>query len=114
VSTDQQPLQLDQRIQEAIVELQNAIRQEYPSASFAVARAPDDPDSIHLNVIVDVDDLDEVGDLVVDRVVNLIAEEGIPVHVIPLHTPDRLRADLRARQSGRRARRAIPILRQLP
>ena len=34
--------------------------------------------------MADVEDLDEVGDLVVERVVTLQVDEGIPIHVIPL------------------------------
>jgi hypothetical protein len=114
MSKEQQPLQLDERTQGAITELEQTITQQYPSATFDVVRAPDDPNSIHLRAIVDVDDPDEVGDLVIDRVVELIAEEGIPIHVIPLPTPERVKAAMQARPRRRMARRTIPILGRLP
>jgi len=63
----------------------------------------DAPRSIHLLTTVDVADPDEVGDLVIDRVVVLQADEQLPIHVIPLRTPERVAAVLQARQ-GRRPR----------
>ena len=83
---------LDERTRQAIDELQNTIAERYPSTTFEVVPAQDDPESIWLLATADVDDPDEVGDLVLDRVVSLIADEGIYVHVIPLRTPERIQA----------------------
>ncbi len=83
MSTEQQPLRLDARTQRALTELQTTIADQYPTATFEVSRAADDPHIIHLITTVDVDDPDEMGDLVIDRVVELVAEVGIPVYVIP-------------------------------
>jgi hypothetical protein len=99
---------LDERTEQAVTELQSAIRERYPTASFVLTRSPEDPSSLHLEAIVDVDDPDEVGDLVVDRVVELQAEEGIPIHVIPLRTPERIAA-ARHESTARRAHRARSI-----
>jgi hypothetical protein len=55
----------------------------------------DDPASIHLITTVDVDDPDEVGDLVIDRVVELQVEERIPLHVIPVRPVERVLAELK-------------------
>jgi hypothetical protein len=88
----EQPLILDERTQRAVTELETRILERYPTASFVVTRSLEDPASIHLDAVVDVDDPDEVGDLVVDRVVELQADEGIPIHVIPLRTPERIAA----------------------
>src|SRR6266849_4702870 len=98
----EQPLQLDQRTQNAITELQNTISSKYPTATFEVERAVDDPD--------------EVGDLVLDRVLDLVAEERIPVHVIPVRTPERIRAALeaQARTQHPSRRRSLPLFGQLP
>ena len=94
---------LDERTRQAIEELQTAITARYPTTTFELARSPDDADSLLLLATADVDDPDEVGDLVLDRVVELIAEESIYVHVIPLRTPERIEAALEAeRRSGRR------------
>jgi hypothetical protein len=104
------PLQLDERTQQAVDELKDTITQHYPTATFELARAMDDPQCIHLFTVVDVDDPDEVGDLVIERIVALQADEQIPIHVIPLRTPERVRAELHA-QHGRR--RAVPLLGRL-
>ncbi len=109
-------LVLDERTQGALSELQGAISRRYPTAAFEVSRAADDPNSIHLIATVDVDDPDEVGDLVIDRVVELQAEEDLPIHVIPVRTPARVLAALAAAQRGgqARARRRTPLLGRLP
>ncbi len=100
---------LDDRSREAVAELQRSIARVYPAATFAVERAPDDPHSIHLTATVDVDDPDEVGDLVIDRVVAMQAEEGIPIHVIPVRPPERVRAELQAQQGGGADRPSLTI-----
>ena len=104
------------RAQAASVELQRIIAERYPEATFELAQAPDDPHSIHLIATVDVDDPDEVGDLVIDRVVEMQAEEGIPIHVIPIRPPARVRAAAEAQQANTaaRQRRTIPLLGGLP
>ena len=83
---------LDERTRQAIQEVQGIIAARYPTTTFELARAADDPRSIHLLAVADVDDPDEVGDLVVDRVVALQIDEGIPLHVIPLRKPERVQA----------------------
>lgn len=83
---------LDERTRLAIEELQSTITARYPTTTFELALSPDDSDSLLLLATADVDDADEVGDLVLDRVVSLIADEGIYVHVIPLRTPERIQA----------------------
>jgi hypothetical protein len=80
--------ELDERVRQAVAELRATILERYPAATFVLTRSPDDPRSIHLEAIADVDDPDEVGDLVIDRVVEMQAEEGISIHVIPLQTPE--------------------------
>jgi len=87
---------LDERTRQAIDEPQRTIAERYPSTTFEVVPAPDDPDSIHILATADVDDPDEVGDLVLDRVISLIVDEDIYVHVIPLRTPERIQAALEA------------------
>jgi hypothetical protein len=86
------------RIQGAIDELRGLVLQRYPTARFAVTRAEDEPQNVHLIAVVDVEDTDEVLDLVIERVVELQVDEQIPVHVIPIRTPGRVLADLRARR----------------
>ena len=87
---------LDERTRRAIQELEGVIAAQYPKTTFEITCAPDDPRSIHLLAVADIDDPYELGDLVVDRVVALQVDEGIPLHVIPLRTPERVQAALDA------------------
>ena len=92
---------LDERTRQAIQELQRTIIERYPATTFEVVPATDDPESIHVVATADVDDPDEVGDLVLDRVVSLIADEDIYVHVIPVRTPERIAAAQEAEERSR-------------
>ena len=52
---------------------------------------------------MDVDDTDEVTDVVIDRVLELHTEQGLPVHVIPLRPVKKVVEEMRAEAaSGRR------------
>ena len=90
---------LDPRIRDALDELKRMILQRYPEATFEVSRGDDEPESIHLTTTVDVDDPDEVMDLVVDRLLELQVEEGLPVHVIPIRPVERVLAEMELRRS---------------
>jgi hypothetical protein len=81
------------RMQQAIEELRTEILEKYPSASFEVAHG-DDPDGIYLTAEVDVDDTLDVFDVVVHRLVSLQVEEGLPLYVVPVQTPERIAAHL--------------------
>jgi hypothetical protein len=70
------------------------ILQRFPDAIFEVVRG-DDPDGVYLTAKVDVDDLDEVTDTVISRVVDMQVDEGLPVYVVPDWPPARIRAYLR-------------------
>lgn len=104
--------ELDERTQQAIAELEHTIAAQFPTTTFVLSRSPEDPASIHLLAIADVDDPDEVGDLVVERVVALHVDEGIPLHVIPLRTPERVRAAIETERRGAAARltRSVRLL----
>src|SRR4051794_37487380 len=77
-------LDLDTRTREAIAELQATIIAAYPDATFEVVRAVDIPGNYDLLVTVEGADPDEVGDLVVDRALDMRVEESIPIHVVAL------------------------------
>jgi hypothetical protein len=64
-------------------------RSRYPTATFDVAPDMDDPDITILWTTVDGDDLDEVLDLVSERQLHWQIEEGVPVYVVPIRTPER-------------------------
>ena len=92
---------IDERTQEAIDELKGMIRERYPSAVFAVAHG-EDPEGVYLDATVDIEDVDEVLDVVRDRVFELQVEEGLPIYVIPLEPEKRVLSRLEARaRSGR-------------
>lgn len=107
----EQQLVPNEQIQRAISELQETILQQYPATTFEIGRDPDEPGSINMFAIVDVDDPDVVGDLVIDRVLELTVEEGIPVHVVPVRTPERIAAGRRARRKGQREYRPFLLTR---
>jgi len=52
----------------------------------------------HITATIDVDDPDEVVDLVIDRMLELQLDDGIPVYLIPIHTPERVAALQRQQQ----------------
>jgi len=92
--------ELDERTRQANYELQTIITSRYPTTTYELVQSPDDPATMNLLAVADVEDPDEVGDLVVERVVALQVEAGIPVHVIPLRTPERIEEALAAGQRG--------------
>ena len=54
--------------------------------------AEDDASIVHLLARVDVDDTEDVADLVMDRMIQMQVDEGLPIYVIPLRTPERIAA----------------------
>ena len=87
----------DPRIDAALDELRALVRQRYPDATFAVTPSPDDPSIVHLVTEVDLDDTEELVDLVIDRMIELQVDEGLPIFVIPQRTPERIAARRLAR-----------------
>lgn len=72
------------RVREAAEELKGLIRARFPDAEFRLVRSEHSRRAWHLLVTTDGDDSLEISDLVVDREVDMLAEEHIPIHVIPL------------------------------
>lgn len=101
---------LDLRMQSALEELRGVIGVRYPGATFAVARDRDEPDNVDLLTTVDLEDPDEVLDLVLDRLIQLQVEERIPVHVIPMRTPERILAELKGERKPDRFRRLHSVV----
>ena len=90
------------RVKEAAEELKGLIRAKYPDAQFTLVRSADDRRSWNLWTKVSVEDPDEVGDLVIDREIDLLVEEHIPIHVIPTRSATRFTRHVPAtvRQTG--------------
>ena len=81
------------RVGLAVTELQNCILEQWPDATFRVGRGADDPIMVHLWATVDVEDTDIVVDSVIDRLVQLHMDEGIPIAVIPVRPLARVLAN---------------------
>jgi hypothetical protein len=69
-----------------IAELRTKVAQRYPEATFEVFEG-EDPNGTYLRAIVDVEDTDEVVDLVVDRMLDLQVEEGLPLYFLASRPP---------------------------
>jgi hypothetical protein len=91
----------DLRVRSALEELQGLIQARYPEATFTVSRAVDAPEITQLMATVDVDDLDDVVDLVIERELELQVEQGLPIHVIPVRPLQRV-LELRRANAQRR------------
>ena len=104
--TPEQRIPITPRIEEALAELKGLISSRYPGTTFAVGEG-DDPDGIYLTATVDVDDRGEVIDLFVDRLVDLQVDEGLPIFVVPVRTPQRNAALLAERRDPTAA--ALPL-----
>lgn len=96
------------RAQAALDELQAMIAARYPEAAFAVEKSFE-PAGIYLVATVDVEDVDEVFHVVVDRLVDFQIE-GLPVFVEVSQPPERRWAQ----HLEYRERQARPILESLP
>ena len=90
----------DPRIVAALAELKELIQGRYLMARFEVVEG-EDPEGVRLRTIVDLDDPDEVMDLVLERLLALQIDEGLPVYVIPVRTPERIAARLAERKHQR-------------
>ena len=99
---DAAALALGSRMRGAIETVRVMIGREYPSATFRLSRGPDDADQVLLWATVDLDDTEEVLDFASESLWQLEVEEGIILHVIPLKTPERMLADMRAHDAARR------------
>lgn len=80
----------DRALEQAVAELQLLIATHYPGTTFDVGPGGDDPEGTYLTATVDLDDPDEVMDLVIERVLSLQIEDGLPIHVVPVRTPERV------------------------
>src|SRR6185437_10131412 len=78
------PLEISPRMETAVDELRRLIRTHYPDAQFSVRPSPDDANVVHLIAVVDTENLDDVLDGVVDRMMEIQIEESLPVYVVPV------------------------------
>ena len=76
------------RMMHAIAELKELIASRYPDATFAV-RGGEEPEDVYLVVTVDVEDMGEVVDVFLDRMVDLQVDEDLPIYVLPVRPLER-------------------------
>lgn len=69
---------IDPRSRRALNDLQEMIRERYPGAWFDVAPG-DDPEGIYLRATVDIDDVEQILDVVRDRLFEIQVE--VPKHL---------------------------------
>ena len=100
----------DPRMERAITELTDRITAHYPTATFEIEEG-EDPDGVYLTAVVDLDDPDELLDVVIDRLLELEIDEGLPLYVVPARTPERIAAMLHERTHGVQR---LPSHRSLP
>ncbi|MBV9281181.1 MAG: hypothetical protein JOZ41_13955 [Chloroflexi bacterium] len=81
--------------------LKETITRTYPQATFAISRLEGEDEGIYLTATVDVDDADAVLDLVIDRLLQLQIEEGLPIYVVPIRPLARVLADMESTRRGR-------------
>jgi len=88
--------QVEPKIQAALSELKDLIRQRWPEASFEVSQG-EDPDGVYLGTTVDIDDTDQAMDAIIDRLLYIQVEEHLPVSVIPVRPTHRVIEEMRTR-----------------
>jgi hypothetical protein len=71
-------------IEDALRELEQLLLLSFSDATFEVAPGLDDPGSVHLLASINAHDVDEVLDVIRDRLLEFQVEEGLPIHVIPV------------------------------
>jgi hypothetical protein len=86
----------DPPLMDAIAEIEALILSHFPGATFEIALG-DDPEGTYLTATVDIEDTDEVMD-VVERLLEMQVEEGIPLYPIIIRPIERVLAELRAPQ----------------
>ncbi len=99
----------DSRLQAAIGELESLVLAHYPDAAFETV-AGEDPDGIYLEATVDTDDPDRVMDLVIDRLLEMEIDEGLPLYFVPLQPLERARDSARQQPPNHGAAALVQLL----
>jgi hypothetical protein len=88
-------------MQAALEDLKELVRRRYPEAEFRVTRSPENPNTVLLKPVVDVEDRDEVMDVVIDRLGEWQDTEQLSLFVVPIRPPGRSAAIRAALGRGR-------------
>lgn len=70
-------------VEEAIAELKGFVVARYPEATFAIGEG-EDPEGVYLTATVDVEEMDEVVDVFLGRLVDYQVEENLPLYVVAI------------------------------
>jgi hypothetical protein len=84
----------DSRIRTAIDEISRLIVARFPDATFSVGLG-EDPDGVYLRPVIDLENRWDVIDTYIARLTDL-QDDGLPFYVVPVRTPARDAAILRA------------------
>lgn len=101
--TPQRLIPITPRLEEVITEFKELIAGHYPEATFVVSQG-EDPEGIYLTATVDVEDMGEVVDLFLDRMVDLQIDEELPIYVVTVRPLERNLAILARQQAALAAR----------
>ncbi len=96
------------KIEAALTELKQLIREEYPTATIKEGMGVDPIAGFYLDVTVDVEDTDEVRKVYIDRLVDIQVDEELPIYVSLRHTPERRKANQREYLAARAAAELVP------
>ena len=94
------------RAQAALDELRSLIAASFPEATFDIYKGYE-PAGIYLSATVDVEDMQDVVDVFIERLVDMQVDDGIPVYVSPRRPFERTWAMFQEQQ--RRRAQAEPL-----
>jgi len=77
----------DPGYREAIEEIQGIILAHFPGTTFDVY-LDEEPLGVYVEATVDVEDIDDVMDIYIDRLVDLKVERGLRLYVLPVSTAE--------------------------
>lgn len=96
--TDEQPIALGPRMEAAVEEIKHLVQQRFPEATFELGFG-EDPEGLRLIVTIDREDMGDVVDLYIDRLVDMQVDERLPLYVIPVPTIERSLEMMRREQA---------------
>ena len=88
----------DPRVQDALLELEQRIRTHYPTATIDVTHGGE-PDGVYLTATIEGANAFDVLDSIIDRLLEIQVDEGLPIYVIPVRpdpTPEEIAPPARA------------------
>ncbi|HWV34825.1 MAG TPA: hypothetical protein VNZ55_04280 [Thermomicrobiales bacterium] len=98
------------KMQASIEEIQSLIRTHDPSATFEILESPE-PEGVYMRAIVDADERWPVVDSFIDRLAEIQVDDELPLYVVVVRTPERMKAAFQRiaaerRDAGQQSRHA--------